>query len=46
MASRQKMDKVRAAVEAREDPDFLIIARTNAIRQVSFEESMVQVLST
>jgi 2-methylisocitrate lyase-like PEP mutase family enzyme len=34
------VDKVRAAVEAREDPDFLIIARTNAIRQVSLAEAV------
>jgi 2-methylisocitrate lyase-like PEP mutase family enzyme len=34
------VDKVCAAAEAREDPDFLIIARTNAIRQVSFAEAM------
>jgi hypothetical protein len=46
IASQLRVDKVQAAVKAREDPDFLIIARTNAIRQVSFEESMVPVLST
>lgn len=34
------VDKVRAAVEAREDPDFLIIARTNAVRQVSLAEAV------
>jgi methylisocitrate lyase len=33
-------DKVRAAVEAREGPDFLIIARTNAIRQVGIAEAV------
>ncbi|HSF29430.1 MAG TPA: isocitrate lyase/PEP mutase family protein [Candidatus Tectomicrobia bacterium] len=34
------LDKVHAAVEAREDDDFLIIARTNAMRRVSFAEAM------
>jgi len=34
------VDKVQAAAEAREDPDFLIIARTNAVRQVSFAEAV------
>jgi 2-methylisocitrate lyase-like PEP mutase family enzyme len=38
--SEAMVDKVRAAVEAREDPDFLIIARTNAVRQVSFAEAV------
>jgi methylisocitrate lyase len=34
------VDKVRAAVEARQDPDFLIVARTNAVRQVGFAEAV------
>ena len=34
------VDKVRAAVEAREDADFLIIARTSAVRQASFAEAV------
>jgi methylisocitrate lyase len=34
------VDKVRAAVKAREDPDFLIITHTNAVRQVSFAEAV------
>jgi 2-methylisocitrate lyase-like PEP mutase family enzyme len=34
------VDKVRAAVEARQDPDFLIIACTNAVRQESFAEAV------
>jgi 2-methylisocitrate lyase-like PEP mutase family enzyme len=34
------VDKVQAAAEAREDPDFLIIARTNAVRQVSLAEAV------
>jgi methylisocitrate lyase len=34
------VDKVQAAAEAREDPDFLIIARMNAVRQVSFAEAV------
>ena len=33
-------DKVRAAVEAREDPDFVIIARTNGVMQESFERAV------
>jgi len=33
-------DKVRAAVDAREDPDFLIIARTNGVMQESFERAV------
>jgi 2-methylisocitrate lyase-like PEP mutase family enzyme len=38
--SEAMVDKVRAAVEARQDPDFLIIARTNAVRQASFAEAV------
>jgi methylisocitrate lyase len=34
------VEKIRAAVEAREDPDFLIIARTNTIGEVNLEEGM------
>jgi 2-methylisocitrate lyase-like PEP mutase family enzyme len=34
------VDKGRAAVEAREDADFLIIARTNAVRQASVAEAV------
>jgi methylisocitrate lyase len=34
------VEKVQAAVEAREDPDFLIVARTNTIGEVSFEEGV------
>src|SRR3989442_14823398 len=32
--------KIRAAVEARSDPDLLIIARTDAISAVDFDESL------
>ena len=32
--------KIRAAVEARTDPDFLVIARTDAISAVDFDEAL------
>jgi 2,3-dimethylmalate lyase len=32
--------KIRAAAEARQDPDFLIIARTDAISAVDFDEAL------
>jgi 2-methylisocitrate lyase-like PEP mutase family enzyme len=34
------VEKVQVAVEARTDPDFLIIARTNTIGEVSLEEGI------
>lgn len=34
------VDKVREAVRARVDPDFLIIARTGAVRNESFERAL------
>lgn len=34
------VEKVYAAVEAREDPDFLIIARTNTIGEVGLDEGI------
>ncbi|MGI8926123.1 MAG: isocitrate lyase/PEP mutase family protein [Tepidiformaceae bacterium] len=34
------VEKVQAAIEARTDPDFLIIARTNTIAEVSLEEGI------
>jgi len=34
------VEKVQAAVEAREDQDFVIIARTNTIAEVSLEEGI------
>ena len=34
------VDKVREAVAARTDPDFLIIARTGAVRNESFERAL------
>jgi methylisocitrate lyase len=34
------VDKIRAAVEARRDADFMIIARTNTVRQISLEEGI------
>jgi len=34
------VDKVRTAVEARRDPDFLIIARTGGVRNESFERAV------
>ena len=34
------VEKVQAAVEAREDPDFLVIARTNTIAEVDLEEGI------
>lgn len=37
------LDKIRAAVAARRDPDFLIIARTNAARQKNgFEDAIAR----
>src|SRR5688572_24489028 len=32
--------KIRAAAEARQDPDFIIIARTDAISAVDFDEAL------
>lgn len=32
--------KIRAAIEARTDPDFLVIARTDAISAVDFDEAL------
>ena len=37
------VDKVREAVAARTDPDFLIIARTGAVRNESFERALERV---
>jgi methylisocitrate lyase len=34
------VEKVQAAVEAREDPDFLLIARTNTIGEIDFAEGI------
>jgi methylisocitrate lyase len=34
------MEKVREAVTARRSPDFLIIARTNAVRDISMDEAL------
>lgn len=34
------VDKIQAAVEARRDADFMIIARTNTVRQISLEEGI------
>jgi 2-methylisocitrate lyase-like PEP mutase family enzyme len=34
------VEKIEAALEAREDPDFLIIARTNTIGEVSLDEGI------
>ena len=34
--------KLRHAVEARRDPDFLIVARTGAVRNESFEEAVTR----
>ena len=34
------VDKVKAAVEAREDPDFIIIARTNALRNEGIQQAI------
>lgn len=36
----EMVEKVQAAVEARRDPDFLIIARTNTIAEVNVEEAI------
>src|SRR5579875_3465951 len=36
----EMVQKVRAAVEAREDPDFVIIARTDAAAVLGFEEAL------
>jgi methylisocitrate lyase len=40
IALEAMVEKVEAAVAARADPDFLIIARTNTIAEVSFEEGI------
>ncbi len=37
------VDKVREAANARRDPDFLIIARTGAVRNESFERALERV---
>jgi methylisocitrate lyase len=34
------VEKIEAAVEAREDPDFLIVARTNTIGEVDLDEGI------
>ena len=34
------VEKVEAAVEAREDPDFLIIARTNTLAEINIQEAI------
>jgi len=34
------VEKVQAAVAAREDPDFLVIARTNTVAEVNLEEGI------
>jgi methylisocitrate lyase len=36
----EMVDKVRAACEARRQPDFMIIARTNAIRNTGMEDAI------
>jgi 2-methylisocitrate lyase-like PEP mutase family enzyme len=36
----QMLEKIDAALEAREDPDFLIIARTNTFAEIGFEEGL------
>jgi len=35
-------DKIAAAVDARSDPDFLVIARTGAVRHEGFEAALVR----
>lgn len=38
--AREMIDKIRAAVDARTDPDFVIIARTDAIAVTGFEDAI------
>ncbi|PZC45785.1 MAG: 2-Methylisocitrate lyase, PEP mutase family [Chloroflexi bacterium] len=38
----EAVQKVRAAVDARQDPDFVIIARTDALAVVGWEETVIR----
>jgi methylisocitrate lyase len=40
ISAEEMVDKVRCAVEARRDPNFIIIARTDAIKTVGFTEGV------
>jgi len=40
VSQEEFLDKIRYATEARTDPDFVIIARTDTMRTVSFEEGV------
>ncbi|HVB06769.1 MAG TPA: isocitrate lyase/PEP mutase family protein [Acidimicrobiales bacterium] len=40
--AEEMAEKVRAAVQARKDPDFLIIARTSALRLESFDAAIAR----
>ena len=37
------MTKIRAAAESRPDPDFVLIARTDAVAMLGFEEAIERV---
>jgi methylisocitrate lyase len=40
ISAEEMLQKIRYAVEARRDPDFIIVGRTDAFRTVSFEEGI------
>jgi 2-methylisocitrate lyase-like PEP mutase family enzyme len=40
ISAEQMLEKIHYAVEARRDPDFIIVGRTDAFRTVSFEEGV------
>ncbi|HET6142873.1 MAG TPA: isocitrate lyase/PEP mutase family protein [Candidatus Acidoferrales bacterium] len=40
ISSEEMLDKIRYAVQARHDPDFVIVGRTDAFRTVSFAEGV------
>ena len=40
ISAEQMLEKIHYAVQARRDPDFIIVGRTDAFRTVSFEEGV------
>ena len=40
VSTRDMADRIHAAVDARRDPDFLVVARTGAVRNESFEAAL------
>jgi 2-methylisocitrate lyase-like PEP mutase family enzyme len=40
ISAEEMLEKIHYAVEARRDPDFIIVGRTDAFRTVSFEEGV------